>query len=77
MFKTFLYQLLDLIPPYRKIQGLLVGKETGPDGSFYILVDGDMIQVDWFTFEVLIVGEPLRIRCTRSFRAINIDRLLP
>ena len=77
MLKTFLYQLLDLIPPYRKIQGLLVGKETGPDGSFYILVDGDMIQVDWFTFEVLIVGEPLRIRCTRNFRAINIDRLLP
>ena len=42
MFKTFLYRLLDLIPPYRKIQGLLVGKETGPDGSFYILIDGDM-----------------------------------
>ena len=67
----------DAVPPYRRIEGRLVAKEPGPEGKHYILVDSEVVEVDWLTFETLEVGEPLRIRCTRDNKAINIDRLVP
>ena len=69
--------VLAAVPPYRNIEGLLMDKEAGRDGSYYILVDDEMVEVDWLTFDVLMVGEALRIRATRDNRAINIDRLMP
>ena len=69
--------VLDALPPYRWVEGRLVAKEGGRNGSYYLLVDEEMVQVDWLAFETLMVGEALRIRCTRDFKAINIDRLVP
>ena len=46
-------------------------------GNYYILVGTEIIGVDWLTFELLMIGEPLRIRATRANQAINIDRLSP
>ena len=71
------WQWLDALPPYRRIEGRLVAKEASKDGTHYILVDSRMVEVDRFTFDTLMEGEALRVRATRSFRAISIDRLLP
>jgi len=68
---------LDLLPPYRRVEGRLDAKEVANDGSFYILVDSRMVEVDWLTHDTLMVGEALRIRATRSFKAVSIDRLVP
>ena len=68
---------LDILPPYLRIEGHLVAKERGPEGKYYLLVNEEMIEVDWHAYDRLIIGEPLRVRCTRSNKAINIDRLVP
>jgi hypothetical protein len=67
----------DALPPYRKVEGVLVDKEAAADGRYTLLVAGDIVEVDRLTFETLMVGEALRIRCTRGMKAINIDRLVP
>ena len=64
-------------PPYRRIEGSLVAKEAMANGRFFILVDAEIVEVDWLTFDMLIEGEALRIRATRDNRALTIDRLLP
>ena len=69
--------VLEVIPPYRWIEGRLEVKEIGRDGTYYLLVDTEIIEVDWLTFETVMVGEALRARCTRSNKAISIDRLVP
>lgn len=69
--------LTDAIPPYRKIEGILDGKESGKDKNYFLLVGNEIIQVDELTFSELMVGEALRIRSTRSMKAISIDRLTP
>ena len=69
--------LLEALPPYRRIEGRLEAKEVGRDGSYMILIGSEIVQVDWLTFETLMVGEALRARCTRSNKAITIDRLVP
>ena len=69
--------VLYAVPPYRRIEGNLISKEARPDGSYYILVADEIVQVDWLTYEMLMVGEALRIRATRDNEAINIDRLMP
>ncbi len=70
-------RVLTAVPPYRRIEGSLVAKEAMADGSFFILVDSEIVEVDWLTYEVLDEGESLRIRATRDNRALSIDRLLP
>ena len=52
-------------------------KEVGPDGTLFICVGPEKVEVDAATFEALMVGETLRVRYTRGRRAVNIDRLLP
>tara|TARA_B100001123_G_scaffold53098_3_gene55725 strand:+ start:5556 stop:5804 length:249 start_codon:yes stop_codon:yes gene_type:complete len=69
--------LKDAIPPYRKIEGVLDGKESSKDDNYFLLVGNEIIQVDELTFSELMVGEALRIRSTRSMKAISIDRLTP
>jgi len=69
--------MIDALPPYKRIEGLLADKEIDTRGDYHILVDNEIIGVDWLTFEMLIIGEPLRIRVTRANQAINIDRLSP
>ena len=69
--------MVDALPPYRRVEGLLADKGTDARGNHYILVGTEIIGVDWLTFELLMIGEPLRIRATRANQAINIDRLSP
>lgn len=69
--------IVSAAPPYRRIEGSLVAKEAMANGRFFILVDAEIVEVDWLTFEMLIEGEALRIRATRDNRALSIDRLLP
>ena len=69
--------VLDPIPPYRWVEGHLEAKDSRPGGDYFILVGGEIVQVDWLTFETLSEGEALRVRCTRSNKAISIDRLVP
>ena len=75
--KSAFYLLWYALPPYPRIEGRLVAKEAAPDGTLYILVDEEMVEVDRFTFDTLMEGEALRIRCTRDYRAIAIDRVVP
>ncbi len=67
--------LIDLIPPYRTIEGSLQAKETGPNGARYIIVGDEKVEVDPDTYQTLNEGERLRIRSTRRKRAISIERL--
>ena len=69
--------MVSAAPPYRRIEGSLVAKEAMANGRFFILVDAEIVEVDWLTYETLIEGEALRIRATRDNRALSIDRLLP
>ncbi len=69
--------MVDALPPYKRVEGILADKGTDTRGNHYILVDEEIIGVDWLTFEMLMIGEPLRIRATRANQAINIDRLSP
>ena len=71
------WSALDVLPPYRKIEGTLAAKEVSRDGRYYILVGEEMVEVDRVTYNTLLEGEALRIRATRAYRAINIDRLVP
>ena len=77
LLRAALDALLAAVPPYRYIEGPLVTKEARKDGSYYLLVDEEIVEVDWLTFEILMEGEALRIRSTRDNKAISIDRLLP
>ena len=73
----FVNSVLASIPPYRYQEGIIISKEDRQDGYYYILVEEQIIEVDWLTFETLIEGEAIRIRSTRDNKAISIDRLLP
>lgn len=69
--------MIDALPPYKRIEGLLSHKDVDSRGNHRILVEGEIVGVDWLTYNTLMIGEPLRIRATRANQAINIDRLLP
>jgi len=69
--------LTETFPPYRKIEGRLIAKENGSGGRYYLLIGEELIEVDWITHDILMIGEALKIRATRSNKAINIDRLVP
>ena len=77
MVRNIIAGVLYAVPPYKRIEGNLISKEARPDGTYFILVADEIVQVDWLTYEMLMVGEALRIRATRDNEAINIDRLMP
>ena len=72
-----LSSLVDAFPPYHYIEGRLAAKEHRPTGAYYLLVNAEVVEVDWLTYETLVVGEPLRVRATRTHKAVSIDRLVP
>ena len=57
--------IIDPLPPYKWIEGRLDAKEQR-FGRHFLLVDGEIVEVDWLTFETLAEGEALKIRSTRS-----------
>lgn len=74
--RRIISMIIGILPPYTLIEGQLSAKERGPEGAFHILLDtSDVIEVDSFTWDALIIGEPIRIRCTRENKAIYIIRL--
>ena len=76
-FRRWGAAMIDALPPYKRIAGLLSHKDVDSRGNHRILVEGEIVGVDWLTYNTLMIGEPLRIRATRANQAINIDRLLP
>lgn len=75
--KVWLLSLGDSLPPYHVVEGPLKSKEPSLNGVFYLQIGLSKVEVDSFTYGSLEVGEMLRIRCTRSHKAINIDRIVP
>ena len=75
--KSFVAECLDCCPPYKTIEGLLEVKEVDDQERHFIYVSSEKVQVDSATFEILMIGENLKVRFTRGNKAINIDRLIP
>ena len=70
--------LVEGLPPYLYVEGLLEGKEVLDNGMTRVLyISSQKVEVDSYTFEALMIGESLRIRSTRSHKAISIDRIIP
>jgi hypothetical protein len=76
-FRRWVWNLRDAVPPYRVVKGTLKEKGIDPAGMPYILLNVDRIEIDMGTLDALEVGERLRVRHTRGYRAINIDRIMP
>ena len=69
---------VDSCPPYIHIDGLLEGKEVLDDNDKTVIyISSKRVEVDPYTFGILMIGENLRIRSTRSYRAVSIDRIIP
>ena len=66
--------LADALPPYYVAEGQLDMKGKADDGRLRIHVNGAWVSVDQPTFDLLTIGEYVRVRYTRRVRAINIDR---
>ena len=75
--KSWLSSIGDSLPPYHLVEGPLKGKEPSLNGTYYLKIGLTKVEVDAFTYDSLQIGELLRIRCTRSQKAINIDRIIP
>ena len=72
------YDIFDAFPPYRFAEGLLEGKEYLDEEDRYVIyVSSVRIEVDGFTLDNLMIGEQVKVRLTRSGRAVNIDRMVP
>ena len=69
--------LWSIMPPYKKLEGILIAKESKNEGQYFVLIASEIIEVDWLTYSRLIEGEALMILATRDNKAISIDRLLP
>lgn len=68
--------LMDALPPYYVMQGTLESKRVDDRGRYILMVNGAPISVDRPTYHTLDIGENIRVRYTRSARAINIDRFM-
>ena len=80
-FIKFIHAMISFVdscPPYIQIEGLLEGKEVLEDNDKTVIyISSKRVEVDPYTFGILMIGENLRIRSTRSYRAVSIDRIVP
>ena len=77
-FIQAMISFVDSCPPYIHIDGLLEGKEVlDNNDKTVIYISSKRVEVDPYTFGILMIGENLRIRSTRSYRAVSIDRIIP
>ena len=77
-FIQAMISFVDSCPPYIHIDGLLEGKEVLDDNDKTVIyISSKRVEVDPYTFGILMIGENLRIRSTRSYRAVSIDRIIP
>ena len=68
--------LVDAFPPYYIAEGVLSTKGVETNGRYFIHVGEIRIVVDRPTFQTLSAGERIRVRYTRGFRAVSIDRFV-
>lgn len=73
--KPWVISLVDALPPYYTLEGVLESKKVYDD-AYILIVNGAPISVDRPTYHILDIGERIRVRYTRGARAINIDRFL-
>ena len=71
---SWIGSLVDALPPYYVAEGRLDMKGKADDGRLRIHVNGAWVSVDKPTFDLLTIGEYVRVRYTRRVRAISIDR---
>ena len=77
-FIQAMISFVDSCPPYIHIDGLLEGKEVLDDNDKTVIyISSKRVEVDPYTFGILMIGENIRIRSTRSYRAVSIDRIVP
>ena len=77
-FIQAMISFVDSCPPYIHIEGLLEGKEVLEDNDKTVIyISSKRVEVDPYTFGILMIGENIRIRSTRSYRAVSIDRIVP
>lgn len=72
-----LWSLYDSFPPYEILDGQLDIKERNTDGKYLISLRNNWLEIDKQTYDFLVVGEFLRVRCTRGRKVVSIDRILP
>ena len=66
-FIQAMISFVDSCPPYIHIEGLLEGKEVLDDNDKTVIyISSKRVAVDPYTFGILMIGENLRIRSTRS-----------
>ena len=68
--------LVDALPPYYTVEGILESKRVDDRGRYILLVNGAPLSVDRPTYHILDIGEHIRVRYTRHARAISIDRFI-
>ena len=73
----WLWTLKDAFPPYLTAEGKLESKEINRRNTCYISVGHVRVEIDKATFDLMVVGENLKILYTTGHRAIRIDRILP
>ena len=77
-FASAVISFADSCPPYIHLEGLLEGKEVLEDDKRTVIyISSKRVEVDSYTFGILMIGENLRIRSTRGYRAVSIDRIIP
>ncbi len=74
--ESWALSLVDALPPYYSVEGTLESKRADENGKRILMVNGAPISVDQPTFDILDIGERIRVRYTRGARAINIDRYI-
>ena len=74
--ESWTLSLVDALPPYYVMEGILESKRIDDKGGYVLLVSGEPISVDRPTYHILDIGEHIRVRYTRSACAINIDRFM-
>ena len=73
---NWINSLTDALPPYYIAEGHLDMKGKADDGRLRIHVNSAWVSVDQPTFDLLKIGEHVRVRYTRRVRAISIDRFV-
>ncbi|MXY20157.1 MAG: hypothetical protein F4Y49_02350 [Dehalococcoidia bacterium] len=74
--ESWAVSMVDALPPYYVMEGILESKRIDDKGRYVLLVSGAPISVDRPTYHILDAGEHIRVRYTRGARAISIDRFV-
>ena len=71
--ESLVRSIFDAIPPYRVSRGRVDAKGFTHEGLPFIAVSSKRIIMDRHTFDILSVGQRVKIRYTRTAKAIDIE----